>query len=228
MEQRMVERTPKYVQFQQAVEAYKAQTGEGLVDGTPISQWANIDGGTAATLKAAGIHTVEMLAGVQDGHLTNLGIGGHVLREQARAHISSRQFGVPSAQMATETAHAREENVRLQGMVNDLTHRLSVSQAEVQALRTGNPGANTNTLDALGFQTISQPDTFASLDNASASPLLPNEGEANDQAQQRSEQGGDAFTQGTLPPQQNQFAPQGGNGSTPQPQQGTGGPQPLI
>lgn len=231
LENRLVERSPKYVQFQTQVEAFKAQSGEGLVEGTPIAQWPTIDGGTAATLKAAGIQTVEMLAGVQDGHLQNLGMGGHVLREQARAFIQSRQFGIPSAQMATETANLREENARLNGLVSDLTTRLSTALGEVQALRTGNAGANSNTLDALGFQTISQPDTFASLDNASASPLSPNEGEANEQAKQRSEQMGDGFTQGTVPPQQNQFLG-GGNGSTQQDQQ-TGGtqqsaPRPLI
>lgn len=191
---RLVERSPKYVQYQQQVEAYKAQNGVGLVSGTPISQWAQIDAGTAATLKAQGIHTVEMLAGVQDTHLNNLGMGGRVLRDQAQAYINTRQFGVPSAQMAAETANLRDDNMRLTGQVNDLSTRLNAALAENAALKQGQPappqmpgGPANVTLDPLSSTTTSQPDPFATLNSASASPLTPNEGEANEVAGQHAE-----------------------------------------
>lgn len=199
---RLVERSPKYVQYQAQVEAYKAQNGVGLASGTPISQWPNIDTGTAATLKAAGIHTVEMLAGVQDTHLPNLGIGGRVLRDQAQAYINSRQFGVPTMQMAADSAHLREENSRLQNEVNDLTTRLSSALAELGAIRTGQPApapapgtaggmqGGTMLTDPLGPGTISQPNPFANMSGGSASPLTPNEGEAKDGAKAQAEQTG--------------------------------------
>jgi hypothetical protein len=206
---RLVERSPKYVQYQQQIEAYKAQNGDGLAQGTPISQWPNIDVGTAATLKAAGIHTVEMLAGVNDTHLPNLGMGGRVLRDQAQAFMNSRQFGVPTMQMAADSAHLREENVRLQNEVSDLTARLSQALAELGAARTGQPApasapgtSSSNTggsmlTDQLGPGTISQPDPFANLSGGSASPLTPNEGEAKDGAKAVAERTG----------QQTQFQP---------------------
>lgn len=193
---RLVEKTQKYAQYREQVEAYKAQSGEHLVAGTPLSQWATIDTGTVANLKAAGIHTVEMLAGVQDVHLQNLGTGGRVLRDQAQAFINTRQFGVPTAQMAAGAANLRDENVRLKQNVDDLTQRLSAALAEVNALRTGAPapqpvagGPEGSVLasDPLGSMTISQPDPFASLNSASASPLTPTEGEANDGAQRAAE-----------------------------------------
>jgi len=195
---RLVERSPKYVQYQPQVEAYKAQNGVGLASGTPISQWPNIDTGTAATLKAAGIHTVEMLAGVQDTHLPNLGMGGRVLRDQANAFINSRQFGIPSMQMGADLAKLREENVRLQNENNSLNERLSATLAELGAVRTGQPapppapgstqGNNTSMLnDPLGPGTISQPNPFANMSGGSASPLTPGEGEAKDGAKAAAE-----------------------------------------
>lgn len=195
----LVERSPKYVQYQAQVEAYKSQNGVGLAEGTPISQWPNIDTGTAATLKAAGIHTVEMLAGVQDTHLPNLGIGGRVLRDQAQAYINTRQFGVPTMQMAADSAHLRDEVTRLTTENTDLSQRLSAALAELAAARTGQPapppvpgganGNNTSMLnDPFGPGTISQPNPFANMSGGSASPLTPSEGEAKDGAKQTAEQ----------------------------------------
>lgn len=187
----LVERGPKYLPYQAMIEAYKAQNGQGLAEGTPLAQWPNIDTGTVATLKAAGIHTVEMLAGVQDTHLTNLGMGGRVLRDQAQAYINTRQFGVPSMQMTAESAKLREENARLTGEVNDLTNRLSQALAELGATRTGQPapptaaggdnsqGTATMLTDPLGPGTISAPNPFADMSGKSASTLTPGEGQAD-------------------------------------------------
>lgn len=110
---RKVERTHNYTKYQAQIEAYKAQNGVGLIDGTPIAQWPAIDAGTVATLKAAGIRTVEMLAAVNDSSLQNLGMGGRTLRDQAIAYLQTRQFGVPSAQMAAEVTSLKEELERV-------------------------------------------------------------------------------------------------------------------
>lgn len=188
---RLVERSSHYARYASQVDAYKAQNGVGLVDGTPISQWPNVDAGTAATLKAAGISTVEMLANVQDVHLPNLGIGGRVLRDQAAAFLQTRQFGVPSAQMAADSANLRDEVMRLTNENNDLTARLSQALAEIAAVKGGipfAPGANTSMLtDPLGPVTQTQPNPFATMSNTSASTLTPTEGEANDQAKEQAE-----------------------------------------
>lgn len=189
---RLYERSPKYAQYQQQVEAYKAQSGDHLASGTPINQWAQIDVGTAASLKAAGIHTVEMLSSVSDTSLANLGTGGRVLRDQARAFIQTQQFGVPSAAMAAESANLRDENVRLTNALNAATQQLANAQAEIASLRSGNPPQSFTgaTVDPFSMTTTTQPDPNASMDRGSASPLTPTEGNANKGAEQRVEQGG--------------------------------------
>jgi hypothetical protein len=121
------ERSPKYAQYEKQVEAFKSQSGEHLSGGTPLEQWPQVDVAQVATMKALGIHTVEMLAGVSDNALQNIGMGGRVLRDQAVAYMNTRQFGMPTAQMAAETTHLREEVERLQGEVVDLAGRLEVA-----------------------------------------------------------------------------------------------------
>ena len=197
--QRLVERSPHYVRYQAQIEAYKAQNGSGTLNGTPIAQWAQIDAGTAATLKAAGIHTVEMLASVNDTYLPNLGMGGRVLRDQAQAFLNSRQFAVPTAQLSAEATSLREENARLKSENADLSTRLSQAIAELANARMGQPapmpapGQNvgmsggTMLTDPLGPGTISQPNPFADMSGNSASPLTPNEGEAAEQAKQQAQ-----------------------------------------
>lgn len=179
---RMVERSPKYEQYKQQVEAYKDKSGEFLTSGTPLTQWPVIDAGTAATLQARGIKTVEMLAGVSDGNLANLGTGGRVLRDQAKGYIDSRQFAVPSAQMSATNANLMEENARLTSQVTDLNNRLSTVIEENTALRNGSPVPmqEPGATDPLSPVTISAPNPFASLDAGTASPLTPNDaGEAD-------------------------------------------------
>lgn len=216
---RLVERSPKYAQYEPQVEAFKRQTGDHLAAGTPINQWAQIDVGTAASLKAAGIHTVEMLAGVSDTSLGNLGVGGRVMRDQARAFIQTQQFGVPTAAMAAESANLRDENIRLTNALNDATQRLASAHAEIAAMRTGNPAYNNGnvtsaTVDPFSMNTPSQPDPNSSMQTNSASPLTPTEGDAGKGAEQRVEQGGPL-----------NFTSPGTPNSAPPPPQGT---PPLI
>lgn len=124
---RIVKRSPKYEEYREAVEAFKRNNGEGLVQGTPLSSWPSLDAGTSATFKAQGIHTVEQLAAISDGHLANLGTGGRRLREMAQAFISTRTFGVPSAEMASENAQLKERVAFLEGRITDLENALAAS-----------------------------------------------------------------------------------------------------
>jgi hypothetical protein len=106
-------RTDYYLRFRQQIEAYKEQTGAYALSGLPLTEWTQIDVGTAATLRACGVHTVEQLAEVSDSNLHNLGIGGRTLREKAKGWLTSRDFGIPSAQMSTQLSELRVENERL-------------------------------------------------------------------------------------------------------------------
>lgn len=110
---RMVQRSERYYRFEKQVNDYRAGNPSATASGTPIEAWAQIDAGTAATLKGAGVYTVEMLADVSDGNLMHLGMGGRTLREQARNFLTSRQFGAPSAALSSEVVGLREEVARL-------------------------------------------------------------------------------------------------------------------
>lgn len=155
--------TEYYRRYQKQVEAFKANTGEYAVNGTPLSAWAQIDAGTVATLKAVGIQTVEQLAEVQDGHLLNLGIGGRTLRERAKQWITSREFGIPSAQSASEVVALREEVQRLQAENAQL--RLERDQARAQMPEFGAPAL------AQGLGAVPAPPPPASALLASADAL---------------------------------------------------------
>lgn len=110
---RMVQRSERYYRYEQQVNQYRNGNPSVTASGTPIETWAQIDAGTAATLKASGVFTIEMLGDVSDGNLANLGMGGRTLREQARNFLTSRQFGAPSAAMSSELVALREERDRL-------------------------------------------------------------------------------------------------------------------
>lgn len=158
--QPVIERYEKYEMFREQIEAYKSQeTGDGH-EGTPISQWANIDAGTAATLKAAGVFTVEMLAAVNDGNLQKLGLGGRVLRDQAQGFLQSRTFGLPTTQMSAENANMKQELERLTGelaardaTIADLSVKLAAAAMAVPAQPAPPPPA-VDAATALGLPAV--------------------------------------------------------------------------
>jgi hypothetical protein len=118
--ERIHERSEKYELYLVQINAFKANSGEGLTEGTPIGQWGQVDAGTAASLRAVGIFTVEQLASISDGNLTNVGMGARVLREQAQAFLQTRQFGIPTAAMAAENANLKSETERLHQRIEEL------------------------------------------------------------------------------------------------------------
>lgn len=128
------ERGEKYMMYEKQIDAFKRQSGEGTLDGTPLTAWPQLDVAQVANLRAQNIFSVEQLAAVTDTHLNNLGLGARVLRDQAAAFLNSRQFSVPSAQMAAEAANLREENIRLTTSVTDLNGRLTAALAEIERL----------------------------------------------------------------------------------------------
>lgn len=142
-------RSPKYMQYRVQVEAFKANDDTGKMDGTPIDRWPAVDVGIAATLKGLRIYTVEQLAEVPDSTLTRLGTGARQLREQAKAFLLTREFGVPTAKMTAEAETLRGQVERLTASEADLTARLEAALSEVQALKAGSP-APAPVLDPLG------------------------------------------------------------------------------
>lgn len=133
--ERKVERTNYAKRFEKQFEAYMKNTGEHAVDGTPITAWPLIDAGTAATLKAQGVFTVEGLADVSDANLQNLGVGGRHLRDKAKAFLTARQFSIPVAQQAAETAELRDKLTDMTLERDSLRSALADANAELERLR---------------------------------------------------------------------------------------------
>lgn len=130
-------RTRYYDKYKAQVEAYRTDSGDYVDDGTPVKSWQQIDRGTAETLCAQGIHTVEALASISDSALGNLGTGARTLREQAKAFLLSREFGIPAAQTSAENATLKEENTRLTDEVASLKAQIAVYEAA--AAKTDKP-----------------------------------------------------------------------------------------
>lgn len=171
-ERQVIVNTEAYSRFREQVEAFKAQNGEGTLDGTPLHHWPQIDVGTAATFRALGIITVEQLAEVSDGNLSNLGTGARMLREQARSFIASRQFGVPTAQMTAENVNLRTENERLireLAEANETIARLSLAANAAETVLEAVNGSETVLVSEPNFDPPPQP----SLDPLAGVPAAP-------------------------------------------------------
>lgn len=145
-DKKTVRRTKYYDKYQKQVEAHKNDTGEYADDGMPIRSWAQIDRGTAETLAAQGIYTVEALANISDTALSNIGLGARQLRDQAKAYVLSREFGIPSSQMASENSTLREENERLTKENEEL-------KAELKKAAEAKPAKATKAASAQAAQT---------------------------------------------------------------------------
>jgi hypothetical protein len=116
---------PHWTRFKTQIADFKSKSGATLVSGMPLSEWAQIDAGTVATLRAQNIVTVEQLAALQDNHLQNLGTGGRTLREQAKQFLQSRTFGLPSAQAANRITELEQENAGLRLRISELEGQLA-------------------------------------------------------------------------------------------------------
>lgn len=134
-----VKRTRDYAKYHAQIEAYRNETGEFVDDGMPIRNWAQIDRGTAETLAAQGIHTVEALAGISDGNLSNLGTGARMLRDKAQAYITSREFGIPTAQMTSDNEKFKQENAMLREQLEASNFEVQRLSQEIAKLTGANP-----------------------------------------------------------------------------------------
>lgn len=60
---------------------------ENQLTGTPVEMLPGIAQGLVDSLKSQYILTIEQLANISDGNIKNIGIGGHALREKAKAYL---------------------------------------------------------------------------------------------------------------------------------------------
>jgi hypothetical protein len=101
-------------------EAFKS--GRTIAEsGTPLEHWPRMTVGKVAELKALGIQTVEALAQMPDGNLTNLGMKARELREEARSYLQAAAGTADTTKMAATIAElqAKIERMEKAGFVDE-------------------------------------------------------------------------------------------------------------
>lgn len=115
-----VERWPKqYEAFKKGVEI--------TTDGTPLEMWPILNRAQVLNMKALGLHSIEQCAAMSDLAVQKVGMGGHKIRELAKAYLDEAD------QMATTTA-ALDRAERAEAMNADLVREAAESRALIEGL----------------------------------------------------------------------------------------------
>lgn len=94
----------------------KAESGEGQITGTPITQWPRITSAMAEELKALKFYTVESIAGASDAQLQGIGmIAGQsvfAFRDDAKRFLMTAEAAKKLAEADEKMKAANEEFAR--------------------------------------------------------------------------------------------------------------------
>lgn len=115
----------KYAEYSRQIEAFRSGNGGADLCGTPISAWPAASVAMVATLKHAGIFTVEALAELPDGRFSAVGPGARSLVERAKAFVDAAAGNAPTEALAAKNAELTADNERLNGEVKSLSDRLT-------------------------------------------------------------------------------------------------------
>jgi len=116
--------------WKKSLEAWK-NGHEVPLNGTAIRDWSSISPAQIQNLMAAGIRTIEDLAGANDEGLKRVGMGGIELRNKAKAWLQAAEDHGP---LVMEVSALKEENAQLKGSIDSL-------QAQVEKLLSHNQQA---------------------------------------------------------------------------------------
>lgn len=97
--------------------AFKNQQTQPQV-GTPLEEWPPLSKSQVLTFKGANVHTVEQLASVSDGNLTNLGMGSRALRDKAIAYMANAKDNSGLMAMQEQLNAAQKQ---IEALTNQLT-----------------------------------------------------------------------------------------------------------
>jgi hypothetical protein len=106
--------------FPSAYQAFKNRESKPVVEGMPIEQWPQVTRALSMTLRAAGVHTVEALAAVHDGHIGKLGNNSHELRAKAQAFLATAKDAAAATAIAAENQRLREQMAAMQAQIDAL------------------------------------------------------------------------------------------------------------
>lgn len=123
------QRTAKFDQYKNLVDAYR-NGREGVdVRGTPLAAWPRMTVALVATAQAAGIYTVEALAALPDSRLTAFGPGARALVEQAKAFCEAAAGNAPGEALAAENEQLKVDMADLKQQIASLSERLTAAQS---------------------------------------------------------------------------------------------------
>ena len=110
-------------EFREEWEAYQ-KGQEQRASGTPIEMLPGLDPGRRDSLKVLYIHTIEQLAGLGDGALQSVGMGGQELRERAKKYLAGggdqAALRARIASLEIEVEELMTENLALHGRLQSL------------------------------------------------------------------------------------------------------------
>lgn len=107
--------------------AFKSQSEDADMIGTPIDKWPSIDIHISAALKEARVFTVEALASLPDSRLGALGQGSGSLRARAKAFLEAAKGNAPAEALAAR-------NVVLEGEIASLNEQLRLMSERMDKL----------------------------------------------------------------------------------------------
>lgn len=107
----------QWASFQNSVEP------QNQIVGTTVENWPVITRAEAEELKGLKFFTVEQLAGASDLQVQRLGMGGHVLRQKAKAYLETAKDTALQQHQAAELARKEEQISSLQAQLDSLNDR---------------------------------------------------------------------------------------------------------
>lgn len=122
----IIEKKVSDIEKQRWPAAYKAfqEKGETPMEGTPLEEWPLLSVSQVATLKAIHVKTVEQLASMDDNAISNYGMGGGKLRDQAQAFIDISSGSKDYAKLASENKSMKTEMAELKKQLKTLNKKL--------------------------------------------------------------------------------------------------------
>ena len=95
------------MRFSKQYDNFKKNLSQAI-SGMPLEAWTQMSVGRVAELKAMGVHTVEQLAGLDDGPAQKL-MGAHDLRRKAQAFLDASKGEAENNKLITELSKRDDE-----------------------------------------------------------------------------------------------------------------------
>jgi hypothetical protein len=120
----------KYEELKEYVQAFESNDVAAGLQGTPLSEWPEMSVSLIATLKAAGVHTVDALASLPDVNLSIIGPDGRQYREKAKAFLDKASGTAEYTALAAENLVLKQELETQKAQVADMNAKLEALMAQ--------------------------------------------------------------------------------------------------